>query len=49
MQGVSALKGLEGPFRFSGGMGPLPAGAAPPRACGAGAAFLHRANAWDAQ
>ena len=29
MQGVSALKGLEGPFRFSGGMGPLPAGAAP--------------------
>ncbi len=29
MQGVSALKGLEGPFRFSGAMGPLPAGAAP--------------------
>ena len=28
MQGVSALKGLEGPFRFSGAMGP-PAGAAP--------------------
>ena len=28
MQGVSALKGLEGPFRFSGGMPPL-AGAAP--------------------
>ena len=29
MQGVSALKGLEGPFLF-GAMGPLPAGAAPP-------------------
>ena len=28
MQGVSALKGLEGPFLF-GAMGPLPAGAAP--------------------
>ena len=28
MQGVSALKGLEGPFRFSGLMPPL-AGAAP--------------------
>ena len=27
MQGVSASKGLEGPFRFSGGM--PPAGAAP--------------------
>ena len=50
MQGVSALKGLEGPFLF-GAMGPLPAGAAPPRACGAGAQravsqnFLHRAQA----
>ena len=28
MQGISASKGLEGPFLF-GGMGPLPAGAAP--------------------
>ena len=28
MQGVSALKGLEGPFRFSGLL-PPPAGAAP--------------------
>ena len=29
MQGVSALKGLEGPFRFSGGMGPSPPGPLP--------------------
>ena len=36
MQGVSALKGLEGPFLF-GAMGPLPAGAAP-EGSGAGAA-----------
>lgn len=47
MQGVSALKGLEGPFLF-GGM-PPPRRGRSPRACGAGAAFLHRANACDAQ
>lgn len=47
MQGVSALKGLEGPF-FVWGHAPPRRGRSP-RACGAGAAFLHRANACDVQ
>ena len=47
MQGVSALKGLEGPF-FVWRHGPPRRGRSP-RAWGAGAAFLHRANACDVQ
>ena len=43
MQGVSALKGLKGPFRFSGGM--PPAGA---RLSHVEAVYLHRTNACDA-
>ena len=45
MQGVSALKALEGPFLF-GAMGPLPAGA---RLSHVEAVFPYRANACDVQ
>ena len=49
MQGVSAFKGLEGPFRFSGGMGPSPPGRRLPSGVRRGRGFSASANACDAQ
>lgn len=40
MQGVSALKGLEGPFRFSGGAWAAPLGRAARARCAVSLTFL---------